>query len=222
MSSRSSSFYKHGIHLFLEQNYGEICCDFPTEPFGDKNNSKEYDSFTMSDDDWLELAKSIMKTVKQSKELQAITFPKNTIRDADADRIAKEALAKADEVMMEQMKKQQRYTAEIVHACGNAMERHKPLADPFCYQLGFLDAHDLVMVDVKESIEKIDNLEKRLKVAIDVLQRYASLKGRAMHWPNHNDYSYLEDPALNALAKINRMIKIEEENKTIKKLNNEG
>lgn len=48
----------------------------------------------------------------------------------------------------------------------------------------------------------IAKLEEQLKIAIDTLKMYASLNGEAIRWPDHDHYSYLQDPAIVALAKI--------------------
>lgn len=37
------------------------------------------------------------------------------------------------------------YAPELIHACGEGIEKRKPLNDPFCYQLGFLDGHAFAM-----------------------------------------------------------------------------
>ena len=71
MSTRSSMFYKHGIHLFVETKYSTICCDWPEDcETLDVNRDAYYQSFTMPLDDWEEFTKSLLKHVDGCRKTQ--------------------------------------------------------------------------------------------------------------------------------------------------------
>ena len=71
MSTRCSSFYKNGLHLYWESSGYDLCLDWfcNCEPHKDNRNER-YDSFTMSLDDWEELANDILADVKSISEMR--------------------------------------------------------------------------------------------------------------------------------------------------------
>lgn len=47
---------------------------------------------------------------------------------------------------------------------------------------------------------------RMLDEAVKALEMYASLNGKPLHWPNVDRYTYLETPAIEALAKIDKRL----------------
>jgi len=47
--------------------------------------------------------------------------------------------------------------------------------------------------------------KEKVRILSEALKMYASLKGQPLHWPDRDYYSYLQDPAIEALAKVSRM-----------------
>lgn len=52
------------------------------------------------------------------------------------------------------------FEKEKIHACGEYIEKHKPLNDPFCYQVGFFDACDWANT----------RAEKKVQVLVEALE----------------------------------------------------
>jgi hypothetical protein len=63
-------------------------------------------------------------------------------------------------------------TANIAHACGLGIEKRKPLDDPFCYQLGFLDGHS-------SRQSEVELLHKIIERQAEALTYYAKATGHA-------------------------------------------
>lgn len=76
-------------------------------------------------------------------------------------------------------------------------------SDDFGHDIqALLDAESQALQEIGEDYL---TLHAQLKLAVDALKMYASLSGPAMHWPDHDRYSYLETPAVLALAEIEKL-----------------
>lgn len=64
-----------------------------------------------------------------------------------------------------------------VHACGESMKKHGELNDPFCYQLGFLDAYTHLKAE-NERLQREANqaIFEREKSASDHVKKYEALQ----------------------------------------------
>ncbi len=72
MSTRSSLYVDNGLHLYVEQDYGELCLDYPDSGHLPKRvESKKYSSFTMPLSAWEDFAKDILKGIEKAKSFGA-------------------------------------------------------------------------------------------------------------------------------------------------------
>ena len=73
MSTRSSIFYAHGIHLYEEVMSEDICMeidDFVGEELkpGNIKLNEKYESLTMPKDAWIDFAQSILRKLAVDKD----------------------------------------------------------------------------------------------------------------------------------------------------------
>lgn len=70
MSTRASAYYANSLHLFRELSYGEICLDvgFDDLDIPDENRNKNYGSFTMSLDNWVDFHRALGEAIDEMKE----------------------------------------------------------------------------------------------------------------------------------------------------------
>lgn len=77
------------------------------------------------------------------------------------------------------------------------------------------------LADVKERLSKappgpwkqgdaraptdLARLIQMVEISIDALNRYKNVQGGPIDWPDHDDVSYLNRPALRALAELERL-----------------
>jgi hypothetical protein len=57
--------------------------------------------------------------------------------------------------------------ANKIHEIGIALKKHKPLNDPFCFQLGFVDGWDACFQELTKVIEDKDRVIEVMREALE-------------------------------------------------------
>ena len=66
VSTRCSKYYAHGLHLYWECNYHQLCLSVDNR-VPDGQESSEYGDLCMSRADWIEFAQTILKACEEEE-----------------------------------------------------------------------------------------------------------------------------------------------------------